>query len=364
MLSDRSGMALVLTLLAVGFLLALTVQLSSSVNRQMLAAANQSTLVRLDAMLVSGLNLARAALLADQRENKYDSAFDSWKEFDTEVISELLSGELKITVTDLSGRLQVNALVLSEKKKKELQKKQRKKQKRKKGNRKKKSPEKMQRALWKRFLLLPNSGIEDSNPDKVAVMLDTLADWLDKDDEERENGAEKGYYTRQEPPYVPANAPVQFLEELLLVKGWDRKILYGHPAEKQDRGLQEENDKEPSGIITYLTEGYEEGKININTAPDRVLLALHEDMTEELAADLVKFREEEENKELLDDSTWYRQVPGFPGYINFDKELITTRSSYFKITVIGSLNGLQRTGEGIVHRKKNQEQSLLRWKVE
>ncbi|MCW5201540.1 hypothetical protein VU12_01220, partial [Desulfobulbus sp. US4] len=90
LLRDRSGMALILTLLAVSFLVAVTVRLSTSVNQQMQAAANQSTAVRLDAMLLSGLNLARAALLADQKdnENTSDSQFDSWGTIDSALLSE------------------------------------------------------------------------------------------------------------------------------------------------------------------------------------------------------------------------------------------------------------------------------------
>lgn len=120
LLRDRSGMALILTLLAVSFLVAITVRLSTSVNQQMQAAANQSTAVRLDAMLLSGLNFARAALLADQKddEDHSDSPFDRWGTLDSALISGLFSGTLDIMVTDLSGRLQANALVWSEKEKK------------------------------------------------------------------------------------------------------------------------------------------------------------------------------------------------------------------------------------------------------
>lgn len=91
LLRDRSGMALILTLLAVSFLVAVTVRLSASVNQQMQAAANQSTVVRLDAMLLSGLHLARAALLADQKDNEdtSDSRFDRWGTLDSALLSEL-----------------------------------------------------------------------------------------------------------------------------------------------------------------------------------------------------------------------------------------------------------------------------------
>jgi general secretion pathway protein K len=367
-LRDRSGMALVLTLLAVSFLVAVTVQLSTSVSWQMQAAANQSGIVQLDAMLLSGLNLARAALLTDQQENDYDSAFDSWGAFDTEAIAGLFPGDLRIKITDLSGRLQVNTLVLTEKEKKAWKKEWKKKNK---GGKKKKDPEKIQRDLWKRFLLLEASGMggnnEENDEEQVTAMLDSLIDWLDEDDEEQENGAENGYYSGLEPPYAPANGPVSFIEELQFVKGWDKELLYGNQDGKRNRDAQEERDdeqSEQSGIIAYLATGDHEGKVNINTAPARVLQALDEEMTEELAADLVAFRREEENKELLAESTWYRQVAEFPGDIVFDKDLITTDSSYFKITVTGDINGLRRTGEGIIHRRENQEQVLLCWKVE
>ena len=347
---NDSGMALILTLMALSFLVAITVRLSTSVNRQMTSAANQSTAVRLDAMLLSGLNFARAALLADQQqeEEKFDTPLDNWGTLDSALLSELFSGTLNITVTDLSGRLQANALVWTEKEKKAWQKKQ-------KSRNKKKDPEKLQQALWKRFLSLENLGLEAVDGEQVDIMLASLADWLDSDDEERENGAEKGYYSGLDPSYVPSNGPMRLIEDLVLVKGWDRKTLYG--------GLKKQEDTF-SNLIDYLTCGEQPGMVNINTAPAPVLQALHEEMTEDLAADLISFRENEDNKDALKEMTWYRNVPGFPGTITFDEALVTIESNLFKITVTATERGLKRTGEGIIQRKENQEQVLLFWKVE
>ena len=340
MLRDCSGMALVLTLLAVSFLVAVTVQLGSSVNWQMHSAANQGQIVQLDAMLMSGLNLARAALLADQQENDHDSSFDNWGEFEQETLAALfIEGSLEIKVTDLSGLLQVNALVLTDEEKKRRQKEQ---GPTKKGKKKgpKKDPEKSQRDLWKRFLTSGNFALEDE--DAAAGLVDSLVDWLDTDDEEHENGAERGYYSSRNPPYIPANGPMLFPEELLLVKGWNKKILYG--------------EKEHSGIIDYLTIAGQNGMININTAPAKVLEALHADMTEDLAADLVDFRSEEENSDLLAQPGWYRQAGDFPGDITFEKELITTSSSSFLVTITARIDGLQRIGNGVVFSKEKKQQ--------
>ncbi|MCI5138830.1 MAG: hypothetical protein D3922_10530 [Candidatus Electrothrix sp. AR1] len=208
--------------------------------------------------------------------------------------------------------------------------------------------------LWRK-LLLENLGLEDLDEDQVAIMLDSLVDWLDPDDEQKENGAEKSYYSSLDPSYVPTNGPMPLIEDLVLVKGWDRKILYS--------GL-ENKDKTPFNLIACLTNGEQPGMVNINSAPVPVLQALHDDMTEELAADLVAFREDEDNKELLKEATWYRNVPGFPGNITFDQSLITTESNLFKITVSAADKGLQRTGEGVIRRKENQEQVLLYWKIQ
>lgn len=346
MLRDRSGMALVLTLLTVSFLVAVTVQLGTSVNWQLQAAANQRNNVQLDAMLMSGLNFARAALLADQRENDFDSAFDTWGEFEPDTLAALVTtGSLKIAVEDLSGGLQVNALVLSKEDKRKQEQDNRAPERR---NKPKKDVEKLQRDVWNRVLTTGGFAIEDE--DAAVELLDSLADWLDEDDEERDNGAERGYYSSRNPSYVPANGPLLLPDELLLVKGWNKQLLYG--------------DKEHSGIIDYLTIAGRDGKININTAPSLILQALSPDMTPDLADDLTAFRADEANKDKLAGTDWYHQVSGFPGDINFPKELITTASNSFKITVTARIDELERVGTGVLLRRDNQEQELLYWKVQ
>ncbi len=347
MLRDRSGMALILTLLAVSFMVAVTVHLSSSVNWQMQAAANQSNLVQLDAMLLSGLHLAQAALLADQQENNQDSAFDSWGSLDSETLASLFpSGTMTVQLTDLSGLLQVNALVLGEAEKKSQDQGNKKL----KAGQQKKDKEKQQRELWQRFLR--NAGLEDET--EITALLNCLADWIDTDDEERENGAETGYYSSLSPSYKAADRPVMLTDELLQIKGW-KKVLGGD--------AEEETDQPAINIMQYLTVAGDEGKININTAPALLLQSLHEQMTSELATSLIEFRQDEANKDKLEQADWYKHVSGFPGDITFDQDLITVSSSWFKVKVSAEYKGLQRVGEGLIHRLSTQEQELLWWKV-
>ncbi|NOQ46479.1 MAG: type II secretion system minor pseudopilin GspK [Desulfobulbaceae bacterium] len=347
MRNKESGMALVLTLLAVSFLVAVTVQLNMSVNWQLQAAANQRDSIRLEGMINSGLSLVRAALLADQLENEFDSSYDGWANLDPEDLVNLIpGGSIEILVDDLSGRLQVNGLVMTEEEKTKWRQSQQKRGKQ--QDQAAKDPEKTQRDLWLRFLTSGKFAIDDE--EHAATLVDGLSDWLDEDDDERERGAESSYYSSQDPSYVSRNGPLLYPEELLLVKGMTPVILYG--------------DEEHSGIIEYLTVAGRDGKLNINTAPNLVLQALARDITEEMVQELIDFRKDEQNQEVLERPDWYRQVGGFPGDIELDKDLVTTSSSYFQVTATATFDNLTRRGSGILLRDKNQEQTLVYWKVE
>jgi len=338
-LADTSGMALLMTLAAISFLVAVTVGLTISVNWQLQASATLRQSVLLDQALLSGLDLVRAALYEDQLADDFDTDQDGWKNWEQEKLAALMPGTgLAITVEDLSGRIQVNRLVP------ELLEAGRRSDQGRPGR-----AATLQRQLWLRFLLSGRFAVDDAG--QAAALVDALSDWLDRDDEERDHGAENGYYQSLSPPYSCANGPLRYPEELLLVKGFSRKIVYG--------------DEEHEGIIDYLTIYSHDGKININTAPVPVLQALAPNMTSELAGELVAFRTEEVNRDRLNKPAWYKQVPDFPGDINVDPSLITTRGSFFLVKVQARQGSLRRTGLGVLFRDPaTRRQELKSWRVE
>jgi DNA uptake protein ComE-like DNA-binding protein len=57
-----------------------------------------------------------------------------------------------------------------------------------------------------------------------------MLDWLDADSEQRSLGAENEYYAGLSSPYSPRNGLPETLEELLLVKGVTRALLFGADA--------------------------------------------------------------------------------------------------------------------------------------
>jgi type II secretory pathway component PulK len=64
-------------------------------------------------------------------------------------------------------------------------------------------------------------------PGMTEDVADAILDWLDADEEEREFGAESGYYAGLGLPYGAKNGPVETVEELLLVRGVTPQLLFG-----------------------------------------------------------------------------------------------------------------------------------------
>jgi len=61
----------------------------------------------------------------------------------------------------------------------------------------------------------------EDNPEKLDSLVQCWEDWLDSDDLNRLNGAEKDYYSTLELPYEPRNGAPETVEELRLIKGFD-----------------------------------------------------------------------------------------------------------------------------------------------
>jgi general secretion pathway protein K len=107
--------------------------------------------------------------------------------------------------------------------------------------------------------LLEQLGLEREARD---VVVDSLQDWRDPNEEHRVNGAEsEDTYLKLPVPYRSKNANLDSLSELVQIKGVTRKLLEGGDGKP---GL--------SGVATVLKN---QAQININTALREVLRALN-----------------------------------------------------------------------------------------
>lgn len=89
-------------------------------------------------------------------------------------------------------------------------------------------------------------------PGMTLELADALLDWMDADDEPRESGAESEHYERIESAAPPTNGMPTALEELLLVRGVTRELLFGADANR-------------NGIV-------EEGEVNTSVSRQRTSL--------------------------------------------------------------------------------------------
>lgn len=61
--------------------------------------------------------------------------------------------------------------------------------------------------------------------ERRRVIVDSLIDWVDRDDYVRLNGAEAEYYRKEGKNYRPRNYAIQYLEELKLIRGMDEALF-------------------------------------------------------------------------------------------------------------------------------------------
>jgi len=73
---------------------------------------------------------------------------------------------------------------------------------------------------------------------------DAILDWMDSDDDPSEFGAETAYYAAQQPAYRPKQSRLECLDELLLVRGVTRELLYGEDA--NGNGVLDANENDGS----------------------------------------------------------------------------------------------------------------------
>jgi general secretion pathway protein K len=319
--SNRRGIALILVLLMISLIVAVTIQLNRDTRSEVYEAANLSDGIRLRTIAESGFYVGEALLLADK--TSFDALTELWA--NAEILS-LRSegffdqGSFKLVIEDEGGRIAVNRLVSSS------------------------AYNPLIRDLLLRLLTGPYFRLEQG---KASELLDAIKDWIDADDEVTGAGAEGAFYGGLERPYAAKNAPLDCIEELLMVKGISRELFYGTG--------------ESPGLAQCLTV-FGDGRININTAPKPVLRALAAEMTDEDVDWLDEYRRDERND--LANPGWYQKLPRAVG-INIPSALITTRSETFRITVVGLQGRMTERITGIIKRDTDRRKAkLLSWKVE
>lgn len=132
---------------------------------------------------------------------------------------------------------------------------------------------------------------------------DAVIDWIDENDSKLPYGYEKVEYALLNPPRRIKNSPLHTLDELFFIPGFDPWTLYADRRTEEEKKIYSEDffsDEEKmavkdddfkliNNITAYIPDGSKQKagespwKININSAPYHIILALSEFMTPKIA---------------------------------------------------------------------------------
>jgi type II secretory pathway component PulK len=134
-------------------------------------------------------------------------------------------------------------------------------------------------------------------PNMTEDLANSILDWIDADSQPRTSGAENDYYFALNPPYSAKNAPLDTLDELLLVKGVTPRLLYGNDTNRNGILDPEEDDGSgglDAGWSAYLTIYSRERNLNSQGNPriyvnDSDLNGLYQKLSTALSPDMANY---------------------------------------------------------------------------
>ncbi len=163
-----------------------------------------------------------------------------------------------------------------------------------------------------------------------------LIDWIDPDDEPQPLGAESDYYLSLATPYRAKNAPLDTLEELLRVRGFDPRLL--------------------QRLTPYVTL-YGDRRVNVNTARRELLLALAEEMDGRAGDAILNARQHSPLTSL----TQLRELPELERAYGFIFRYVKFDSSCYRVTARAEVGPGRSVVQADIRKDDNQ---VLYFKVD
>jgi len=187
-------------------------------------------------------------------------------------------------------------------------------------------------------------------------LIECFEDWVDADDNQKLDGAEEDDAFYRDKDYSVKNAPVDTLDELLLIKNWNDAILFGGTWPDDDELVV-------SGIARLLTT-WGTGKLNVNSASAQVLRSLP-GMDDEDRLALVLRARIKDPADPEDDG--FNSPSEFISVAGLDPSwagrLSTTDKKFIRITSIGEYEGV-KFGVWCVFRQDGRKLLPVLWREE
>ncbi len=191
--------------------------------------------------------------------------------------------------------------------------------------------------------------------EKWPELIDAFNDWVDPGDEHRLNGAESDDPFYKERGYECKNAPLDTVDELLLIKGFTEDVVFGAPAKRKD-------EKPLLGIAQWLTT-YGDGKVNVNTASREVLMTVP-DMDANIVDEIMERRPGLDGAMgTLDDGIKdLGEIPGMKPDVA--GKLTTNGRTYIRLISIGEMNDIKAGIWAIIQVSEGGKMAPVFWREE
>lgn len=317
---NNQGIALITTLVIVALVVAVVVEFNRIAVADIEVSKNFSDEKKITYLAISGINGIKDLLMLEGLYSKGDMLFEEWansKSYFESATAMLEEGRLEGVIYDETSKINVNSLVNE-----------------------KGAFDATQKKIWERLLKQQRFGLTS---DQVNIIIHGIKDWIDLDDEVSEIfGAEDSLYRAS--GYRCKNALLDTLEEMLLINGITREIFYG--------------DSRAEGIQSYFTV-FGEPKININTASLPILMALSDEMTEDIAEKFDEFRRDEANRWALANQKWYQRV--WPYATPLPEAALTVSSSTFSVFLKATLRDTVKEVRAVISRPLDSPATVSYW---
>ena len=292
LLKNERGMVLLLVLLVVALLAAVLTELSFSTLVDMRLAETFRDTTRATYLARGGLEVGQMILKDD--DNAYDATDELWAIGVQQY--PVADGAISIEISDLDGRVDLNRLVTR--------------------------GVNINVVIKDRYLRL----LEELGADRPDILVNTLIDWIDSDEELSVNGAESPNYGSRDVPYKCKNGPLDSLDELELVEAYSPELL--------------------KKLRPHVT-AYGSAKVNVNTASREVLLSLAEEMDLTAVETLLAARQEEPLTAVV----MIKDLPGMESLYGFIYLHLDVKSQYYQIASTARVNDGRTTLSAVVAKQ-------------
>jgi general secretion pathway protein K len=302
---DR-GVALLITLMILVLIVSLVWEVFRLGARAAQTGAYGRDSIRAELLAEAGISAARIALREDENDNDYDTLDEIWSRPAPPI--DLGEGTIRVVVEDEERKINLNDLVLP------------------KGN----ATDDVRLAIFRKLL-----EILEIDPS----LADAIVDWIDNDDTPRVGGAESGFYLSLPFPHGAKNDFFDTVDELRLVRGVTAELF---------EQLRPFVTVYSPGTVNRAT-----GKINLNTAPKQILMALSAgqdagEITGSTADEIIEYRKEKPFKKIDDIRNVKESLYEILIHQSAQRrDLLSVRSTAFHIRSSGEVGGTIRTIDSV-----------------